>query len=155
MAKTAIGLISTVYEFADEHLDLDLSANPTYGISRLHKVTREHESWPDYVIEAFDKAAPPNLVLARQLAFYTGQRRSDLIKMRWTQFDGKFIHGICPQKTDERLTVPATRNCARRSRWWNRNHHRQQLRQAVLFKGLDPRLLRRAESARYQRVFNS
>jgi integrase len=109
-AKTAIGLITTIWEFIDENSDLDLGAVPTIGVSRGHKVSGEHEPWPDEVIEAFDKAAPPRLVLARKLALYTGQRRSDLIRMTWSQYDGEFIHGIVQQKTDERLIIPCHRD---------------------------------------------
>jgi integrase len=104
-AQTALGLLSTVWEFADEHLDLDLAANPRHGISRIHKVRRGHEPWPEAVIEAFDKAAPPRLRLAMKLALYTGQRRSDLVLMDWSRFDGKFIE-VRQQKTDELLSIP-------------------------------------------------
>jgi integrase len=104
-AQTALGLFSTVWEFADEHLDLDLDANPRRGISRIHKTRGSHEPWPESLIEAFDKAAPPRLRLAMKLALYTGQRRSDLIRMDWSRFDGKFIE-VCQQKTDELLSIP-------------------------------------------------
>jgi integrase len=39
------------------------------------------------------------------LALFTGQRRSDLVKMRWDQFDGEFIE-VRQQKTGELLSIP-------------------------------------------------
>jgi hypothetical protein len=36
---------------------------------------------------------------------HTGQRRSDLVKMLWSQYDGEFIE-VRQQKTDELLSIP-------------------------------------------------
>lgn len=105
-AKVAIGLLSTVWKFADERLDdVDLDANPTEGVSRLHKSTKEHEQWPDDVLTKFEKAANLKLLLAFLLARYTGQRRSDLVKMQWSQFDGESID-VKQQKGGAFLTIP-------------------------------------------------
>jgi integrase len=84
---------------------VSVDANPTIGVSRLHQTKFEHEPWAPEVIEAFDKAAPPHLRLALRLALCTRQRRSDLVKMQWRQFDGKFIE-VRQQKTDELLSIP-------------------------------------------------
>ena len=40
-----------------------------------------------------------------RLALYTGQRRSDLVKMMWSQFDGEFLE-VRQQKTGELLSIP-------------------------------------------------
>jgi integrase len=104
-ADIAVGLISTLWDFADEELDLQLDADPTYGVRRVHKVEREHEPWPQDLIEAFMLKAKPSLRWAVRLALYTGQRRSDLVKMTWSQFDGEFIE-VRQQKTDELLSIP-------------------------------------------------
>src|SRR5215472_7590803 len=52
-ADIAIGLISALWDFADEQLGLELGADPTHGVKRVHKVTREHEPWPPELIERF------------------------------------------------------------------------------------------------------
>jgi integrase len=131
MAKTAIGLISTVWRFADEHLDLDLDANPTQGVSRLHKVRKEHEPWPPEAIIAFDHAAPPNLRLALQLALFTGQRRADLVKMDWSRFDGTFIE-VRRQKNRRAFVDSLSQSAARCLRdTGDRTDHHEQTRQAV------------------------
>jgi integrase len=83
-AKIVLGLISTVWKFTFEGFpDLDLRANPTTGVSGGHTTEKEHEPWPDEVLEAFEKNAPPKLKLAFYIALYSGQRRSDSAKMQW------------------------------------------------------------------------
>jgi integrase len=106
IADAAMSRISVLWQFADQHLDLDLGANPTAGVSRIHKVENEHEPWPDDVLAAFDAAAPGHLRLAVMLLLYTGQRRSDVVKMRWSQFDGDTIEVAQQQKTGEYVIVP-------------------------------------------------
>jgi integrase len=87
---------------------LELDADPTHGIKRVHKVTKEHEPWPQELIERFMHEARPSLRWAVKLALYTGQRRSDLVKMKWSQFDGEFIE-VRQQKTGELLWIPCHR----------------------------------------------
>ena len=48
---------------------------------------------------------PENLRRAVILARYTGQRRGDLILMRWDQYDGKVIR-LRQQKTAVDLVIP-------------------------------------------------
>jgi integrase len=107
-ADMALGLLSVLWGFADEHLSLELGANPTTGIRRLHKVMNEHEPWPEEVMGAFEANAGPELRLAALLLRYTGQRRSDVVKMKWSQFDkfnGDAIE-VRQQKTGEPLIIP-------------------------------------------------
>jgi len=53
----------------------------------------------------FLREARPSLRWAVKLALYTGQRRSDLVKMKWSQFDGEFIE-VRQQKTGASLSIP-------------------------------------------------
>jgi integrase len=104
-ADRAVGALSILWAFADEHLSLDLEANPTTGVRRIHKAMREREPWPDEVMAAFETQVGPELRLALALLLYTGQRRSDVVKMRWDQFDGEAIE-VRQQKTGEPLIIP-------------------------------------------------
>jgi integrase len=104
-ADIAMSLISALWEFATEQLELELGADPTYGVKRVHKVAHEHEPWPPELIERFLREARPSLRLAVKLALYTGQRRSDLVKMKWSQFDGEYIE-VRQQKTGTPLSIP-------------------------------------------------
>jgi integrase len=107
-ADIAMGLISALWEFATEQLGLELDADPTHGVKRVHKVTHEHEPWPPELIERFLREARPSLCWAVKLALYTGQRRSDLVKMKWSQFDGECIE-VRQQKTGALLLIPCHR----------------------------------------------
>lgn len=51
------------------------------------------------------KVAPEHIRDVIMLALYTGQRRSDLIEMRWDNYDGTYIH-IIQIKTKKRLAIP-------------------------------------------------
>jgi integrase len=105
-ADLAIGLLSLTWDYADENLDLDgLDANPTTGVKRIHKHGDGHEPWPEGLIERFERDAIPAHLLALHLLLYTGQRRSDVVKMKWSQFDGQEIE-VKQQKTGEPLIVP-------------------------------------------------
>jgi integrase len=104
-ADVALGLLSVLWAFADEHLSLDLGGNPTTGVRRVHKVMSEREPWPDDVMAAFEAQAGPELRLAFVLLLYTGQRRADVVKMKWSQFDGDAIE-VRQQKTGEPLIIP-------------------------------------------------
>jgi len=107
-ADIAIGLISALWDFADEQLGLELGADPTHGVKRVHKVTHEHEPWPRELIERFLCEARPSLRWAVKLALYTGQRRSDLVKMKWSDFDGDYIQ-VRQQKSGASLSIPCHR----------------------------------------------
>jgi integrase len=92
--------------WAIERFMADLGANPTAGVSRIHKVKNEHQPWPDDVLAAFEAHAPGHLRLAVILMMYTGQRRSDVVRMRWSQFDGEIIEVAQQQKTGEFVAIP-------------------------------------------------
>lgn len=104
-ADIAMGLLSALWDFAIEQLGIVLDADPTHGIKRVHEVEHEHEPWPAELIERFLREARPSLRWGVKLALYTGQRRSDLVEMKWSQFDGEFIE-VCQQKTGELLSIP-------------------------------------------------
>ena len=109
IADAALARLSVIWTFADEHLQLeDIAENPTAGVRRVHKVTGERKPWPSDIIEAFEREAHPALQLAFLLLLYTGQRLSDVVKMKWAQYDGDCIH-LRQQKTDEVLAVPCHR----------------------------------------------
>jgi integrase len=110
-ADIAMSLISALWEFAIEQLGQDnLGADPTHGIKRVHEGEHEHEPWPPELIERFLHEARPSLRWAVKLALYTGQRRSDLVKMKWSQFwcddRGRYWIDVRQQKTGVPLSIP-------------------------------------------------
>jgi integrase len=58
------------------------------------------------VFAAFEAQAPGSLRVAVALLLYTGQRTSDVVNMKWSQFDGEFIEVASQQKTGEYVSVP-------------------------------------------------
>jgi integrase len=106
-ADIAIGIISTLWDFADEQLGLDLGADPTFGIKRVHVGHREHEPWPQDLIARFVAEASPYLGFAVRLALGTGLRRSDLVKLRWNDLKGDHFE-VRQQKTGEPVLVGCT-----------------------------------------------
>jgi integrase len=110
-ADIAMSLISILWDFAIEQLGQDkLGADPVHGVKRVHQVEHEHEPWPAELVERFMREAKPFLRWAIKLALYTGQRRSDLVKMKWSQFwrddRGRYWIDVCQQKTGASLSIP-------------------------------------------------
>jgi integrase len=104
-ADLAVAALSTLWDFADEQLALDLDgADPTHGIRRVHVVHREHEPWPKELVARFLSNASPRLAFAVRLALGTGLRRSDLVKLRWGDLKGDHFE-VCQQKTGEPVMV--------------------------------------------------
>jgi integrase len=78
-------------------------ANPAGNLSGLPKST-PHKKWTDAEIERFLSTASEPLRMAVLLALYTGQRRGDLVRMRWADYDGETIH-VVQQKTHKELDI--------------------------------------------------
>jgi integrase len=106
-ADIAVSLISTLWDFADEELQADLGADPTYGIRRVHVGSREHEPWPQELIDRFMREARPSLRFAARLALCPGLRRSDLVRLRWDDFKGDCFE-LCQKKTGEPVVIGCT-----------------------------------------------
>jgi enterobacteria phage integrase len=106
-ADLAVMLLRMLWVFAKEVLAMDLGPNPAGEIRKLHRQGWKHEPWPESVIEQFAAEARPrpNAQLALMLLLYTGQRASDVVRMRWDQFDGRGIQ-VRQLKTGTPLWVP-------------------------------------------------
>ena len=106
-ADLAVTLMRVLWSFAKEELAMDLGRNPAEEIKPLHSREWSHQPWPEEVIEKFKiEAQPkPNAQLALALLLYTGQRASDVVRMRWDQYDGKGIQ-VRQLKTGTPLWIP-------------------------------------------------
>ena len=78
-----------------------------HGRKRVHSPRRR--AWPQSVQRRFVEGASPELKLAFALLLYTGQRRGDVCKMRWSDFDGRYI-SVTQEKTDEHVAVRVHRD---------------------------------------------
>lgn len=99
-ANTFIGSVSALLSFAVDRGHIETS--PLIRVRRLP--LGEWRRWPepaiDYALEAFQ----PYMARAVLLALYTGQRSSDCVKMRWSDFDGEGF-SVTQQKTRETLWI--------------------------------------------------
>ncbi len=66
-------------------------ANPCERGGRLYRGSRAEFVWTDSDEAAFLASAPKHLHLPLILALWTGQRQGDLLRLAWTQYDGKVI----------------------------------------------------------------
>jgi integrase len=56
---------------------------------KLYRSNRSDKLWLPQHLEAFRSVAPPEMRLALELALWTGQRQSDLLKLGWSSYDGQ------------------------------------------------------------------
>ena len=80
------------------------SGDPTRGIRNLPPKVG-WERWTQDEIDAVMEASDQCIRDAITLAIYTGQRRSDLVRMTWENYDGDYIH-IVQLKTKKPLSIP-------------------------------------------------
>lgn len=104
------GMISLLWRFALNRLGLDLPANPTTGIKKVHK-GKSHLLWPDEVTEKFLSTARPAVKTPVMLMRQTALREGDVICIEWDKHffdDGKrAIIKFTPKKTS-RCPDPVT-----------------------------------------------
>jgi integrase len=104
-ADNRMSVLSAVFSFAASRGEI--SANPLHGFERIHKGDRRDLVWTEADINVFMETAPIELQQALILALHTGQRYSDLIQFRWSDYDGSYIK-VKQKKTSVRLQLPVT-----------------------------------------------
>lgn len=79
--------------------------NPTIGVKKFK--TGEWHTWTEEQIAAFESRWPVGTKerLAFALLIFTGQRRSDVVRMSWRDIDGDVIQ-VRQQKTGMKLWIP-------------------------------------------------
>ena len=80
-------------------------ANPCEKGGRVYRGSRAEKVWTDADEVAFLASAPEHLHLPLILALWTGQRQGDLLRLAWTQYDGKVIR-LQQSKTGARVVIP-------------------------------------------------
>ena len=87
-----------------------LRHDPSLGIKRPK--TQEIRSWTDAEIAAFEArwGAETKQRLAFALMLFTGQRRSDVHRMTWTDVEGGAAIRVVQQKTRAKLIIPLHAN---------------------------------------------
>lgn len=88
-ADMILSVLSMILAFGVDREDLD--RNPLEKIERLADSTRRDTIWTDEQVKAFHAKAPARMVLALELARWTGQRQGDLLRLTWGAYDGSHI----------------------------------------------------------------
>lgn len=100
-ANNFVAVLSVLFKCA---IDLEMVAvNPCTGVERLR--IGEHQPWPARDIERVMNAADPMIRLAVAVHLYTGQRISDVCRMKWSDVEDGVIR-VRQQKTGKEIWVP-------------------------------------------------
>ena len=82
-----------------------IAANPCERGGRLYRGSRAEKIWTADAEAAFLNLAPAHLHLPLILALWTGQRQGDLLRLPWSNYDGKNIR-LRQSKTGRRVVIP-------------------------------------------------
>jgi integrase len=81
-----------------------IPVNPCEKGGRLYTANRTEKLWTDETIARFERFASAPLRLALTLALWTGQRQGDILRMRWSDYDGETIK-IVQSKTGAAVAI--------------------------------------------------
>ena len=106
VADRTVDKIGMLWNFAKEHLGMDdLGPSPSREVASIHPGFKSHPAWPADLCKKFEAEANPRMLRAYFLLRYSGQRRSDVVKMRKKHFDGSAIE-VIQQKTGTYVWIP-------------------------------------------------
>ena len=101
-ADHAIKVLRLLFGFA---VDREwITTNPAANIKKLAK-SDGWQAWPTPAIERAHDLLTGAARVAFMLALYTGQRKGDILAMRWNAIEGEGIH-VKQQKTGKQLWIP-------------------------------------------------
>lgn len=105
-ANQYLAVIGSAFRWGIER-ELADGPSPTRGV-RKRKTPDTWRSWTDAELERFEAKAGGTPYLAFMLAYYTGQRKGDILAMRWSDVQGGYIC-ITQRKTGKELAIPVHR----------------------------------------------
>jgi len=91
-----------LWNYAQTELNWPLGPNPATKLG-THKAARSYEPWPEWMVNALDKA-PENVQIAAKLILYTGQRPNAAITMKREQVQGDWMT-VIDEKGGQELEV--------------------------------------------------
>jgi integrase len=118
--KVAQSVLKTVEKWA---LRRDLLPYPITTGTEAIGSQGGHKPWTPEQIALAERIAAPHIARAVTLAANTGQRGSDLVKMRWSdieEVEGRLGINVIQQKTGLELWVPMTQELERALATWER-----------------------------------
>lgn len=84
--------------------------NPAADVPQIRKPVAERDvnrAWTPAEVEAFAKAAPPQIMVPFALGLFAGMRQGDALSVTWSAYDGLSIRWIA-SKNGERCMAPVT-----------------------------------------------
>jgi integrase len=84
-----------------------IARNPLDGFERLYQGDRSEKIWTEADVLKFMREAPVELQRAMILAIHSGQRYGDLVRLRWSDYDGNAI-SLRQSKTSQRVWIKCT-----------------------------------------------
>lgn len=112
VADATVDWIGRLWRFAKEHIEYfdrpgqRLGPNPATEVAAIHTEHEQHKAWPPELCAAFEQIENPRLIRGYYLLRYTGQRRSDVVQMHRTRFDGSAVE-VVQEKTGTYVWIPA------------------------------------------------
>jgi integrase len=104
-ADNRLTILSTVFSYAKSKGLI--ARNPLEGFGRLYRGNRAERIWTEVDVRIFMKGATVELQRAMILAIHTGQRYGDLVRLRWSDYDGEGI-SLRQSKTSRRVWIKCT-----------------------------------------------
>ncbi len=99
----AVKVLALLFSYA---IDRELvKTNPAAGVKKL-KTGDGWQPWPEAALERFHQQGRGAARLAFMLALYTGQRKGDVIAMRWSDIDSDGYISVEQSKTGAKLEIP-------------------------------------------------
>lgn len=102
-ANTIMSVLRVMLSFAVERQIIP--NNPLTEVKKLKIETEGHRPWTEEELAKFSEKSSGVERIAFFLALYTGQRKSDLVKLTWDQIQGNTIQ-LTQQKTGAPLIIP-------------------------------------------------
>jgi integrase len=102
-ADYRLAVLARIFSWARDRGHIDI--NPIERPGRLYSGSRSEKVWSEADETAFMAAAGSHLTLALVLALWTGQRQGDLLRLTWSQYDGRTIR-LRQKKTGAHVAIP-------------------------------------------------
>jgi hypothetical protein len=90
-ADYAWSALNVVLNWGKQRGRLKLNPCRDAGVEGLYEGTRRDKVWTNDNVEAFSEAASAEVRFGLMLAYWTGQRQGDLLRLPWSGYDGDLI----------------------------------------------------------------